>query len=230
MFMTLDDSILTEAKGTRDQLLDLQHQADRARIDLHHAIRRLHAAGGSLREIAEALGLSHQRVHQIVDTEEGPQLRRRHHGRSRRRSHLERFTRRAWEVVALAEEEARGLRHNYVGTEHLLLGLLRQEEGAAKEVLGSFEITLERVRTKVAEVVGECAESRRRRLPYTRPAKRALEGALREAATLKHSSLESEHVLLGLLGESEGLAIEVLAALGASPDQVRGQVLSRLGE
>src|SRR6187200_3061992 len=126
--MTLDESILAEAKEIRAKLVDLESQTGHARVDYHHAIKKLHAAGGSLREIAEALELSHQRVHQIVEGPVGismpPSARRgwmhgRRHSRSRQHF-VARFDDEAKEVMVQAQKEADSLKHNYVGTEHLM--------------------------------------------------------------------------------------------------------------
>src|SRR5918999_1563092 len=165
--MTLDAKILGEAKELRDKLLDLQHEEERARVDYQHAIRRLHAKGGSLREIADELGLSHQRVHQIVGEEPvtAPVQRtfvppsRRVVGRRTRP--FERFTREARRVVTLAQTEAKGLGHNYIGTEHLLLGVLGSEEGVGASALAEFGITLTDAREDVKRMIGEGEEPKR---------------------------------------------------------------------
>src|SRR3954470_2511818 len=113
--MTLDDRLLSEAKTVRERLLDLQHEVDRARVDYQHVIRRLHAAGGSMREIAEELGLSHRRVHQIVDACPGDTRRGGRGGHfGPRRGPFARFTRPAREAVEYAQAEAEELGHNYI--------------------------------------------------------------------------------------------------------------------
>src|SRR3954469_8094425 len=127
--MTLDDQLLSEAKTVRERLLDLQHEVDVARVDYQHVIRRLHAAGGSMREIAEELGLSHQRVHQIVDA--GPEDARPRGRHAAHRPFRAPFTRQARVALAAAEEEASLLGHGYLGTEHLLLGLFHADRGGA---------------------------------------------------------------------------------------------------
>src|SRR5581483_1524607 len=123
--MTLDEQVLAEAREVRQRLVDLESQTAHARVDYHAAIKKLHAAGGSLREIAEALELSHQRVHQIVEGPEGPpvlppSMRWRGH-RRRRGMFFARFDDDAREVVVEAQQEADSLKHGYVGTEHLML-------------------------------------------------------------------------------------------------------------
>src|SRR6266508_3348139 len=128
--MTLDEKVLDEARVARQRLVDLESQTAHARVDYHHAIKKLHAAGGSLREIAEALELSHQRVHQIVEGPIAPPTppwvgrgwkRRRHHGM---RGPFERFEEDARKVIVEAQQEADSLKHGYIGSEHLLLALL----------------------------------------------------------------------------------------------------------
>ncbi len=116
---------------------------------------------------------------------------------------FERFTERARQVVVLAQEEARILKHNYIGTEHILLGLLREEEGLAARVLESLDITVERVRAQVVRIVGSGEEVTSGQIPFTPRAKKVLELALREALSLGHNYIGTEHILLALL-ELEG--------------------------
>src|SRR4051812_20275428 len=142
---------------------------------------------------------------------------------------FERFTERARQVVVLAQEEARSLRHNYIGTEHLLLGLLREEEGLAARVLESFDVTVEEVRAQVALIVGEGDEVTTGQIPFTPRAKKVLELSLREALELGHKWIGTEHLLLGLVRESEGVAARILLDLDADADTVRDEVLRQLG-
>src|SRR5271168_5166249 len=116
---------------------------------------------------------------------------------------FERFTERARQVVVFSQEEARTLKHNYIGTEHVLLGLLREQEGLAARVLESQDINLERARAQVVRISGPREEVRSGHIPFTPRAKRILELALREAQTLGHNYIGTEHILLGLLRESE---------------------------
>jgi hypothetical protein len=228
--MTLDETLLTEAKGFRERLLDLQHEVDRARVDYQHVIRRLHAAGGSMREIAEELGLSHQRVHQIVDT--GPEDARPRGGRrlERRLGPFGRLTRPARDAVELAQEEATSLGHGYLGTEHLLLGLFRSERGGAAKALASLGLSLEGLRAKVVEAVGEQKPRERGgRMPLTAKTKRAFELAVKEARSRRNRWVGTEHLLLGLAAEREGLAAELLEAAGAGEEAVREAVERVLG-
>lgn len=138
---------------------------------------------------------------------------------------FERFTERARQVVVLAQEEARGLRHNYIGTEHLLLGLLREADGVAARVLGSLEVSLEEVRGEVTRIVGEGEHDSQGQIPFTPRAKKVLELALREALSLGHNYIGTEHILLGLVRESEGVAARILADLEVDADKVRQEVM-----
>src|ERR1044072_8958106 len=123
---------------------------------------------------------------------------------------FERFTERARQGVVLAQEEARTLKHNYIGTEHILLGLVREEEGLAARVLESLDITVERVRAQVVRIVGSGEEVTSGQIPFTPRAKKVLELALREALSLGHNYIGTEHILLGLVRENEGGAAPVL--------------------
>jgi ATP-dependent Clp protease ATP-binding subunit ClpC len=142
---------------------------------------------------------------------------------------FERFTERARQVVVLAQEEARALRHNYIGTEHLLLGLLREEEGLAARVLESLEVTTENVRAQVARIVGQGDELAVGQIPFTPRAKRVLELALREALSLGHNWIGTEHVLLGLAREDDGVAKQILLDVGVDADRIRNEVIRMLG-
>jgi ATP-dependent Clp protease ATP-binding subunit ClpC len=142
---------------------------------------------------------------------------------------FERFTERARQVVVLAQEEARALRHNYIGTEHLLLGLLREEEGIAARVLESLEVTIEDVRAQVARIVGQGDELTVGQIPFTPRAKRVLELALREALSLGHNWIGTEHVLLGLAREDDGVAKQILLDFGVDADRIRNEVIRMLG-
>ena len=141
---------------------------------------------------------------------------------------FERFTNRARRVVVLAQEEARMLNHNYVGTEHLLLGLIHEGEGIAAKALESLGIGLEAVRREVEEVIGEGQEAPSGHIPFTPRAKKVLELSLREALELDHNYIGTEHILLGLIREGEGVAAQVLVRLGADLDRVRQQVIDLL--
>jgi hypothetical protein len=141
---------------------------------------------------------------------------------------FERFTDRARRVVVLAQEEARLLKHNYVGTEHLLLGLIHEGKGVAAGALESLGIGLETVRHEVEAVIGEGQEAPSGHIPFTPRAKKALELSLREALELSHDYIGTEHILLGLIREGDGVAAQVLVRLGADLDRVRQQVIDLL--
>ena len=141
---------------------------------------------------------------------------------------FERFTERARKVIVLAQEEARYFNHNYIGTEHLLLGLLREEEGVAAHVLGSLNVTLELVREQVESVVGDGEGGKDQRLPFTPSSKKTQELAMREALYFEHDYVGTEHLLLGLARVSEGHHIQVLSNLGVEPAKVRRELLRML--
>jgi Clp amino terminal domain, pathogenicity island component len=143
---------------------------------------------------------------------------------------FERFTDRARRVVVLAQEEARHLDHNYIGTEHILLGLIHESEGVAARALTELGISLEAVRSEVVEIVGHGAEAPTGHIPFTPRAKKVLELSLREALQLGHNYIGTEHILLGLIREGEGVAAQVLVKLGAGLDRVRQQVVQLLAD
>ncbi|MDH3463915.1 MAG: NDP-hexose 4-ketoreductase, partial [Acidimicrobiia bacterium] len=134
---------------------------------------------------------------------------------------FERFTDRARRVVVLAQEEARLLNHNYIGTEHILLGLLNEGEGIAAQALESLDIDLASVREEVVKIIGQGKQSPSGHIPFTPRAKKVLELSLREALQLGHNYIGTEHILLGLIREGEGVAAQVLQQLGAELQKVR---------
>jgi Clp amino terminal domain, pathogenicity island component/UvrB/uvrC motif len=138
---------------------------------------------------------------------------------------FERFTEQARQVVVLAQEEARGLTHNYIGTEHILLGLLREERGLAARVLGSFDVTLERVRAQVVRIVGFGEEATEGQIPFTPRARKVLELALRESLSLGQMQVDTEHLLLGLAREGDGVAARILRDFDADPEKIRTEVM-----
>jgi ATP-dependent Clp protease ATP-binding subunit ClpA len=142
---------------------------------------------------------------------------------------FERFTERARQVVVLAQDEARGLRHNYIGTEHILLGLLREEEGLASRVLESLDVTLEEARAQVQRIVGQGDEAAFGQVPFTPRAKKVLELSLREAQRLQHNYIGTEHILLGVVRENEGVAARILLDLGIDAEDIRIAVTRMLG-
>jgi len=141
---------------------------------------------------------------------------------------FERFTDRARRVVVLAQEEARMLNHNYIGTEHILLGLIHEGEGVAAKALESLNISLDAVRQQVEEMIGQGQQAPSGHIPFTPRAKKVLELSLREALQLGHNYIGTEHILLGLIREGEGVAAQVLVKLGADLNKVRQQVIQLL--
>jgi ATP-dependent Clp protease ATP-binding subunit ClpA len=141
---------------------------------------------------------------------------------------FERFTDRTRRVVVLAQEEARMLDHNYIGTEHILLGLLREGDGYAARTLESLGISLDAVRQHVQEIIGRGQQAPSGHIPFTPRAKKVLELSLRESLKLGHGYIGTEHILLGLLREGDGVAAQVLVTLGADLNRVRLQVLQLL--
>ena len=141
---------------------------------------------------------------------------------------FERFTTRASRVVVLAQEEARMLNHNYLGTEHILLGLIREGGGGAAKALESLGISLDAVRQQVEEIIGQGQQAPSGHIPFTPRAKKVLELSLREALQLGHTYIGTEHILLGLIRESDGVAAQVLVKLGADLNRARQQVIQLL--
>src|SRR6202050_1430260 len=141
---------------------------------------------------------------------------------------FERFTDRARRVAVLAQEEARMLNHDYIGTEHILLGLIREGGGVAAKALESLGISLEAVRQQVGEIIGQGQQASSGHIPFTPRAKKVLELSLREALQLGHNYIGTEHILLGLIREGDGVAAQVLVKLGADPSRIRQQVIQLL--
>jgi ATP-dependent Clp protease ATP-binding subunit ClpA len=141
---------------------------------------------------------------------------------------FERFTDRARRVIVLAQREARRLSHNYIGTEHILLGLVDEGEGVAAKALDSLGISLTAVRQQVEEIIGRGQEAASGHIPFTPRAKKVLELSLREALQLGHDYIGTEHILLALIREGDGVAAQVLVMLGADLNRVRQQVIQLL--
>jgi Clp amino terminal domain, pathogenicity island component len=222
--MTLDEQVLAEAKEARQRLVDLESQTAHVRVDYQHAIKKLHAAGGSLREIADALELSHQRVHQIVEGPAGPpggppwMSRRWKHGRHRGRNRrsFARFDDGAREVMVDAQKEADSLKHPYLGTEHFMLALAKR---------GIEGVSYDAARAQVVERVGEGDEQWVAGLPrpFTPRAKRVLESALNDSVDAGREQFGPDDILLALVSDSRGVGGEVLRDLGLTAEQLRGQ-------
>jgi ATP-dependent Clp protease ATP-binding subunit ClpA len=138
---------------------------------------------------------------------------------------FERFTERARRVVVFAQDEARELNHNYIGTEHLLLGLMRDADSVAAQALRELDIGQDAVREQVTEIIGRGKRSPSGHIPFTPRAKKVLELSLREALQLNHNYIGTEHILLGLVREGEGVAAQVLVKLGGSLSRVRDKVI-----
>jgi ATP-dependent Clp protease ATP-binding subunit ClpA len=147
---------------------------------------------------------------------------------ARRRTMFERFTDRARRVIVLAHEEARMLDHNYIGTEHILLGLIHEGTGVAAKALESLDISLDVVRLQVEEIIGRGQQTPSGHIPFTPRAKKVLELTQREAQQLGHNYIGTEHILLGLIREGNGVAAQVLVKLGADLNRVRQQVIRLL--
>src|SRR3954471_13862794 len=224
--MTLDEKVLGEAKKIRDRLIDFETQAAHARIDYHAAIKKLQASGGSLREIAEALELSHQRVHQIV---EGPSAvpgprpwlpsgswRRGGRQGGNRKFFVARFDDGAREVMVDAQKEADALKHNYIGTEHLMLALVKR---------GVEGVSYEPAREQIVQRIGGGEEPWIAGMPrpFTPRAKRVLETALNDATDAGREQFGPDEILLAIVSDSRGVGGEVLRDLGVTPEQLREQ-------
>jgi ATP-dependent Clp protease ATP-binding subunit ClpC len=143
---------------------------------------------------------------------------------------FEKFTERARQAIVLAQEEARLLNHNHIGTEHLLLGLIHEGQGVAARALESLGVSLEDVRQNVEEIIGRGQHELSGHIPFTPRAKKVLELSLRESQQLGHDYIGTEHILLGLIREGEGVAAQVLVKLGADLNRVRHQVIQLLGD
>jgi ATP-dependent Clp protease ATP-binding subunit ClpC len=141
---------------------------------------------------------------------------------------FERFTERARQVVVLAQDEARALKHNYIGTEHILLGLLREEQGLAARVLESLDVTVEDVRAQVALIVGQGDDVPTDQIPFTPRATKVLELALREALSLGHDYIGTEHILLGLVRENQGVVARILLDFDADAEKIRDEIIRLL--
>jgi ATP-dependent Clp protease ATP-binding subunit ClpA len=142
---------------------------------------------------------------------------------------FERFTERARQVIVLAQDEARALKHNYIGTEHLLLGLLREEEGVGCRVLESLDLTVGEVRGRIAKVVGEGENVETGQIPFTPRSKKVLDMSLREALSLGHNYVGTEHILLALVRENEGVAARILNDFDVAPQKIRDETVRMLG-
>jgi hypothetical protein len=224
--MTLDPEILSVAQAAREHMLERQHELDRARADLNHEIRRLHAAGGSMREISEKLGVSHQRVHQIVaDGEAGSDpLLRRLGGRLRGLGGaFARFTDEARTAVARSQDEAIELGAGAVEPEHLLLALAATDAGASARALSAAGASHDKLRAALERGEGarRPGERRKARASFSAKSKKTLELSLREALHRGDEHIGSEHLLLGLLRGDRGHISALLAEVDVVPEAIR---------
>lgn len=240
----MDEDLLRDAIAARDRLVEAQHHADGARADYHHAIRRLHASGGSTREIARRLGFSHQRVHQIVDAAEPPatmakkpSLLQRLTGerecavasgdqpRLKMLDRGKRLSGDARQVLLFAEDEAQSLNHNYVGTEHILLGLLAARHSIAARILTRAGAGQEEARAAVVRIIGRGPQQ-----PATSPlaltprARKVLSHARKEAKFDHSMHTRGQHLLFGILRERNGVAAQVLTNLGVDHADVSKRI------
>ncbi len=142
---------------------------------------------------------------------------------------FERFSDPSRQVVVLAQDEARALHHNYIGTEHILLGLLREERGLAARVLTAVDVKIEPVRDKVRAIVGEGDEVAAGQIPFTPRAKRVLELGLRESQAMSHDFIGTEHLLLAIARDGDGVAVQILDELGAGGERIRREMNRQLG-
>lgn len=204
---------------------------------LDHFVEQARQAGCSWSQVGAALGVSKQAAQQRHTATDSVARRLFSRVSGRRPSGsagsfsgglFGRFTPRAREAVVLAQTESEALRHDYIGTEHLLLALLRLSDGVAAKALASLGIGLDDVRDAVVDAVGTCETPATGHVPFTPRAKAVLELSLRESMALKHNYIGTEHILLGLARESDGLAIRILSSRGADAAAVRAAVLRLL--
>jgi hypothetical protein len=233
--MTLDEAALKAAREAREELLVRQRDAERARVDYHHEIRRLHAAGGSLREIADALGLSHQRVHQIVDAEEHPTnpetmlervaapMRRLRGGVGFRG-----FAEPARETVVAATEQARLRGSREIEARDLLDAMLREPDERTAAILMAAGVDAPALRQELPAAEGAGASSRKR-LAFAASAKSALERGLREAMALRSNQIGREHLLLGILALDDPAVDQLLERAGTNREALRNAAVVTLG-
>jgi ClpA/ClpB-like protein len=189
---------------------------------VEHFVQAARESGASWSQIGSNLGVTRQAAHQRHTGPRG--LLRRHRGEGAG-SLFTRLTPAGRDVIVQAQKEAGGLRHNYLGTEHLLLGLFHQRHGIAALVLGDLGLTIDGVRGEVRKRIGEGSEAVTGRIPFTPRAKKVLELALREARHLGHDPIDTEHLLLGLVREPDGVAAQILRDAGVRPHQVRSRVM-----
>jgi hypothetical protein len=197
-----------------------------------HFVEASRRAGHSWSQIGDQLGVTKQAAQQrfpVRPTLKMPRMARRLRGADKGGSMFDRFTEAGRNVMVLAQDEAQRLNHNYLGTEHILLGVIRETSGAGAKALQTAGISLEAVRKKIEEVIGRGASPSGGPAPFTPRAKKVLELAVRESLQLGHGLVGSEHLLLGIIREGEGVAVQVLSELGlAGPIGLRPHALRQL--
>ena len=217
MFERFTDQAREAVSLAQQEAVALRHD----HIGTEHVLLGLvHEGGGLATRVLEQLGISLSAVRAQVEQTAGS-------GQGSPAGHIP-FTPRAKKVLELALREALQLGHSYIGTEHLLLGLIREGEGVAVRALESLGISLEVVRAQVQEIIGQGHSAPTSHLPFTPRAKKVLEFSFREALQLNHDYIGTEHLLLGLIGEGEGVAAQVLMQLGADLSRVRQRVIELL--
>jgi ClpA/ClpB-like protein len=235
--MTLDE-LVTQTRGLASSSEPLEVLASAARRQqeladlgeklLDHFVQEARTAGCSWSQIGTALGVTRQAAQQRHSTLRSLIGQLKGGVEAVMEGAFSRFSDRARLVVVLAQDEARRLGHNYIGTEHLLLGLLVEGEGIGARALQEAGITLDTARAGVEEIVGCGQETPGGHLPFVSQAKKVLELALRESLRLNHNYIGTEHILLGLLREGEGAGAQIIAAAGVQPGQLRDSVLALL--
>jgi hypothetical protein len=236
--MTLDELITqTRAQASNPEPIELlasaarrqQELADLGESLLDHFVQEARAAGCSWSQIGTTLGVTKQAAQQRHSALRSLIGKFRGGVESAlTRGMFTRFTPAARRVVVLAQEQARGLRHNYIGTEHLLLGVLAESDGVGAQALAGAGITLDAARAGVEQLTGCGQKTPSGHVPFTPRSKKVLELALRESHHLGHNYIGTEHILLGLLREGHGVGAQVIAATGTQPAQLRASVLALL--
>lgn len=215
--------LLATAAQQQQQLTDLGDEL------LDYWVAHARAAGCSWSRIGGVLGVSKQAVQQRHTPRRGLLGKLKGTTRGTSAGLFTRFHPDAREAIVLAQEEARRQRHDYIGTEHVLLGLLAESEGVAGRVLGAVGITLDAARQRSEEIIGGCgARAPSGHIPFTPRAKKVLELSLREAVNLGHNHIGTEHVLLAIEREGEGVAMQIVHACGVQGDELREAVLAQL--
>jgi len=233
------DELITQARGQAGSLEPLELLASAARQQqeladlreklLDHFVQEARAAGCSWSQIGTALGVTKQAAQQRHSVVRSLISKLKGTVESSFEGAFSRFTASARVVVVQAQEEARRLRHDHIGTEHLLLGLLAEGDGLGAQALQGAGITLDAARAEVEKILGCGRGTPKGHIPFTPRAKKVLELGLREAFKLGHNYIGTEHILLGLLREGEGAGAQVIVATGAQLDQLRDHLLTLLG-